>query len=119
MFHQSLELAANRGIRSSTMEPISLIRFVVLHPNSHPEYHNTLFPGQDEVLDLREEYIKDVTMEQCNVNLLSTTWMAEAEIAEDLIAMHNNVCDGKNNQHAILFPFRCNTSLKRSSQPFL
>ncbi|XP_050100544.1 uncharacterized protein LOC126581122 [Anopheles aquasalis] len=57
------------------------------------EYDGAYFFNTDEVLDLREEYIKDVTMEQCNVNLLSTTWMAEAEIAEDLIAMHNNVCD--------------------------
>uniref|UniRef100_A0A2M4BE77 Uncharacterized protein n=1 Tax=Anopheles marajoara TaxID=58244 RepID=A0A2M4BE77_9DIPT len=57
------------------------------------EYDGAYFFNTDEVLDLREEYIKDVAMEQCNVSLLSTTWMAEAEIAEDLIAMHNNVCD--------------------------
>uniref|UniRef100_A0A2M4AH81 Uncharacterized protein n=1 Tax=Anopheles triannulatus TaxID=58253 RepID=A0A2M4AH81_9DIPT len=57
------------------------------------EYDGSYFFNTDEVLDLREEYIKDVTMEQCNVKLLSTTWMAEAEIAEDLIGMHNNVCD--------------------------
>ncbi|XP_049531749.1 uncharacterized protein LOC125949095 [Anopheles darlingi] len=57
------------------------------------EYDGAYFFNTDEVLDLREEYIKDVTMEQCNVSLLSTTWMAETEIAEDLIGMHNNVCD--------------------------
>lgn len=105
MFLQSLVLAANHGIRSSTMGPTSLIRFVVHHPSNVSECHITIFWRQDEVLDLREEYIKDVTMEQCNVNLLSTTWMAEAEIAEDLIGMHNNVCDGKDSQHS--FPSRC------------
>ena len=44
---------------------------------------------------MREEYIKHISLEQHNVPVLTTTWMAEADIAEDLIAMHNNICDGE------------------------
>lgn len=57
------------------------------------EYDGVYFFNSDEVLDLREEYIKDVTMEQSNIPVLSTSWMAESAIAEDLIELYNNVCD--------------------------
>lgn len=57
------------------------------------EYDGVYFFNSDEVLDLREEYIKDVTMEQSNIPVLTTSWMAESAIAEDLIELYNNVCD--------------------------
>uniref|UniRef100_A0A182JYA0 Uncharacterized protein n=1 Tax=Anopheles christyi TaxID=43041 RepID=A0A182JYA0_9DIPT len=69
----------------------------VVGANSQPwdkiEYDGAYFFNSDEVLDLREEYIKHISLEQHNVPVLTTTWMAEADIAEDLIAMHNNICD--------------------------
>ncbi|XP_053675399.1 uncharacterized protein LOC128725663 [Anopheles nili] len=69
----------------------------VVGANSEPwdkiEYDGAYFFNSDEVLDLRQEYIKNITLEQHNVPVLSTTWMAETDIAEDLIAMHNNICD--------------------------
>ncbi|XP_055543921.1 uncharacterized protein LOC129729397 [Wyeomyia smithii] len=57
------------------------------------EYDGVYFFNSDEVLDLREEYIKDVTIEQSNIPVLTTTWMAESAIAEDLLELYNNVCD--------------------------
>uniref|UniRef100_A0A8D8BKW4 (northern house mosquito) hypothetical protein n=1 Tax=Culex pipiens TaxID=7175 RepID=A0A8D8BKW4_CULPI len=57
------------------------------------EYDGVYFFNSDEVLDLREEYIKDVTMEQSNIPVLTTSWMAESAIAEDLIELYNQVCD--------------------------
>ncbi|XP_058177525.1 uncharacterized protein LOC131293464 [Anopheles ziemanni] len=69
----------------------------VVGANSQPwdkiEYDGAYFFNSDEVLDLREEYIKHISLEQPNLPVLSTTWMAEADIAEDLIALHNNICD--------------------------
>ncbi|KFB45239.1 hypothetical protein ZHAS_00013076 [Anopheles sinensis] len=69
----------------------------VVGANSQPwdkiEYDGAYFFNSDEVLDLREEYIKHISLEQPNMPVLSTTWMAEANIAEDLIALHNNICD--------------------------
>ncbi|XP_058058681.1 uncharacterized protein LOC131209598 [Anopheles bellator] len=80
----------NEVLKDSDVPPI-------VGANSQPwdkiEYDGAYFFNTDEVLDLREEYIKDVTMEQDNVPVLSTTWMAEADIAEDLIGMYNNICD--------------------------
>nr|XP_019544874.2 uncharacterized protein LOC109415453 [Aedes albopictus] len=57
------------------------------------EYDGVYFFNSDEVLDLREEYIKDVSMEQSNIPVLTTSWMAESAIAEDLIELYNNICD--------------------------
>lgn len=57
------------------------------------EYDGVYFFNSDEVLDLREEYIKDVTMEQSNIPVLTTSWMAESALAEDLIELYNNICD--------------------------
>ncbi|XP_058824608.1 uncharacterized protein LOC131685143 [Topomyia yanbarensis] len=69
----------------------------IIGANNEPwdkiEYDGVYFFNSDEVLDLREEYIKDVTMEQSNIPVLSTSWMAESAIAEDLIELYNNVCD--------------------------
>ncbi|XP_055642282.1 uncharacterized protein LOC129779052 [Toxorhynchites rutilus septentrionalis] len=69
----------------------------IVGANSEPwdkiEYDGVYFFNSDEVLDLREEYIKDVTMEQSNIPVLTTSWMAESSIAEDLIELYNNVCD--------------------------
>ncbi|XP_055591721.1 uncharacterized protein LOC129743658 [Uranotaenia lowii] len=57
------------------------------------EYDGVYFFNSDEVLDLREEYIKDVTMEQSNIPVLTTSWMSESAIAEDLVELYNNLCD--------------------------
>ncbi|XP_058453251.1 uncharacterized protein LOC131431507 [Malaya genurostris] len=69
----------------------------IIGANNEPwdkiEYDGVYFFNSDEVLDLREEYIKDVTMEQSNIPVLTTSWMAESAIAEDLIELYNNVCD--------------------------
>uniref|UniRef100_A0A182PCN8 Uncharacterized protein n=1 Tax=Anopheles epiroticus TaxID=199890 RepID=A0A182PCN8_9DIPT len=80
----------NEVLKDSDVPPI-------VGANSQPwdkiEYDGAYFFNSDEVLDLREEYIKHISLEQHNVPVLTTTWMAEADIAEDLIAMHNNICD--------------------------
>uniref|UniRef100_A0A182M638 Uncharacterized protein n=1 Tax=Anopheles culicifacies TaxID=139723 RepID=A0A182M638_9DIPT len=80
----------NEVLKDSDVPPI-------VGANNQPwdkiEYDGAYFFNSDEVLDLREEYIKHISLEQHNVPVLTTTWMAEADIAEDLIAMHNNICD--------------------------
>ncbi|XP_050076943.1 uncharacterized protein LOC126564071 [Anopheles maculipalpis] len=80
----------NEVLKDSDVPPI-------VGANSQPwdkiEYDGAYFFNSDEVLDLREEYIKHISLEQHNVPVLTTTWMAESDIAEDLIAMHNNICD--------------------------
>ncbi|XP_049283843.1 uncharacterized protein LOC125764057 [Anopheles funestus] len=80
----------NEVLKDSDVPPI-------VGANNQPwdkiEYDGAYFFNSDEVLDLREEYIKHISLEQHNVPVLTTTWMAEADIAEDLITMHNNICD--------------------------
>uniref|UniRef100_A0A182QPP0 Uncharacterized protein n=1 Tax=Anopheles farauti TaxID=69004 RepID=A0A182QPP0_9DIPT len=80
----------NEVLKDSDVPPI-------VGANSQPwdkiEYDGAYFFNSDEVLDLREEYIKHISLEQHNVPVLTTTWMAESDIAEDLIALHNNICD--------------------------
>jgi hypothetical protein len=58
-------------------------------------YDEVFFFNQDEVVDLREEYIKDVNLQQCGPLSLTTTWMAEPKMAPDLVNFCSNLCDCK------------------------
>lgn len=48
--------------------------------------------SQDEVLELGDEYRKDVTMTQCGALQLCSSWLLPKECAEDLSAFYRALC---------------------------
>lgn len=58
---------------------------------------------QDEVLELGDEYRKDISMVQCGRPLeLCSTWLLTKESADDLNAFYRALCTGTYNTDNIL-----------------
>lgn len=51
--------------------------------------------NSDRVVDLREEYLKEYQMLQPGPTRVTSTWVVEDEISEDLLDLFDKLCDGK------------------------
>lgn len=60
--------------------------------------------NSDRVVDLREEYLKEYEMLQPGPTSVTSTWVVEDEISEDLLDLFDKLCDGELNLHFLESP---------------
>lgn len=58
------------------------------------EYDGTYFFNYDEVVDLQEEYAKDLVVEESGPIGFSITWLGQPNAQHELLEFYGNVADG-------------------------
>lgn len=58
------------------------------------EYDGTYFFNYDEIVDLQEEYTKDLVVEEPGPIGLSITWLGPPNVQHELLEFYGNVADG-------------------------
>lgn len=58
------------------------------------EYDGTYFFNYDEVIDLQEEYSKDIVVEEPGPVCLNVGWLGEPNMQQELIEFYGNLVDG-------------------------
>ena len=55
----------------------------------------SFFFNSDRVVDLREEYLKEYDVLQPGATRITSSWVVEDEISEDLLDLFDKLCDGE------------------------